>query len=234
MRHDTADREQPLSDALSRRGPDATQTSHSKDEALPWLLRLFIWPDPLTRKKRLAYRRDETEAPAMRLPSVRFTVRRMMVIVAAAAFGLGAWVWWHRGPPSPHARALELAGSVPTSSHYEATAIYQAVLFHEQVAPGSLTRLAQLPSVQVSRIDDGQPLPLGWRVTFADRRSGKLFPTRCFFGLSVVNAYVASARGDRPPAKTAAVSSRQNRRSKKPVAGGATPGPSTKLDDLPR
>jgi hypothetical protein len=134
----------------------------------------------------------------MRLPRVRFTVRRMMALVGVAALGLGVWVWWHRDPPSPRARALELAHSIPTASHYEATAIYQAAMFREQVAPGSLTRLARLPRVQLSRIADGRPLPLVWRITFTDRQSGKVFPTRCSFSLSTVNDYLASARGDKP------------------------------------
>jgi hypothetical protein len=132
-------------------------------------------------------------------------------------------VWWHRDPPSPRARALELAHSIPTASYYETTAIYQAAMFREQVAPGSLTRLTPLPRVQLSRIADGRPLPLVWRVTFTDRRSGKVFPTRCSFSLSTVNDYLASARGqaDRPGAQGPV-------RPKPPAEeisrGGATPG----------
>jgi hypothetical protein len=90
------------------------------------------------------------------------------------------------GPPSPQARALELALSVPTSSHYEAAAIYQAALFHEEIAPGTLTKLAGLPKVKASRITDARPLPLGWSVVFTDARSGKTFSTQCFFSLSSV------------------------------------------------
>lgn len=37
--------------------------------------------------------------------------------------------WTRKDIPSPEARALELALSVPTSSDYEATAIYQAAIF---------------------------------------------------------------------------------------------------------
>src|SRR5262245_23086292 len=96
----------------------------------------------------------------MRWPRVRITLRRMMGVIALAALGLGMWRWTHPAPPSPQARALELALSVPTSSHYEATAIYEAALFQEQVAPGTLTRLARLPNVKASRIADGRPLPL--------------------------------------------------------------------------
>jgi hypothetical protein len=75
--------------------------------------------------------------------------------------------------------------------------------------------MARLPKVQLSRIDDGRPLPLAWRVIFTDRRSGKVFPSDCFFSLSSVNDYLASARGDRPSTRTAAVSSGQKPRPKK-------------------
>jgi hypothetical protein len=49
---------------------------------------------------RLIYRRrltvDPVEAPAMKLPRVRFTVRRLMVVVATVAIGIGAGAVWRR------------------------------------------------------------------------------------------------------------------------------------------
>jgi hypothetical protein len=41
------------------------------------------------RLARMKYRSDETEAAAVTIPRVRFTVRRMMVAVAAVALALG-------------------------------------------------------------------------------------------------------------------------------------------------
>jgi hypothetical protein len=160
----------------------------------------------------------------MNLPRVRITVLRMMVVVAMSAFGPGLWVWWYKESPSPRVRALELARSVPTASYYESAAIYQAAMFHEQVAPGSLTRLASLPAVRVSRINDGRPLPLAWKVTFTDHRSHKVFPTGCFIGIATVNDFLAIERAERQAGRASEGSSSRNLRPKKALPGGATPG----------
>src|SRR4051812_21503573 len=109
------------------------------------------------------------EAPPMRLPRVRFTVRSMMAAVALAALAFGAWVWYRKPPPSPHALALTLALGTPTTSDYEATAIYHAAMFHEKVKPGCLTSLTTLPRVKTTRIEEDRPLPLSWSVVFTDR-----------------------------------------------------------------
>jgi hypothetical protein len=95
---------------------------------------------------------------------MRITLRRMMAVVALAALVLGFWRWTRKETPTPEARALEIALSVPTSSDYEATAIYQAAIFQETISPGALTKLAELPRVKLSQITDGRPLPLSWSV----------------------------------------------------------------------
>jgi hypothetical protein len=136
----------------------------------------------------------------MRLPRVRTTLRRMMAVVALAALGLGLWRWTRKDIPSPEARALELALSVPASSDYEATAIYQAAIFQEQISPGALTKLAELPKVKASQIPDGRPFPLSWSVVFTDRKSGKTLFSRCFFSLSNVNEFQALVKNGVPPA----------------------------------
>src|SRR5690242_15424450 len=125
----------------------------------------------------------------MRWPRIRITLRRMMALVALAALVLGVWRWTRKGIPTPEARALELSLSVPTSSDYEATAIYQAAIFQETISPGALTKLADLPKVKVSQISDGRPLPLSWSVVFTDPRSGKTLFSRCFFSRSNVNEF---------------------------------------------
>jgi hypothetical protein len=85
--------------------------------------------------------------------------------------------------------ALTLALGTPTSSDYEATAIYHAAMFHEKVKPGCLTRLAALPRVTSTRIADGEPFPLAWRVVFTDRKTGRAFSGRTFIGQSTVNDF---------------------------------------------
>ena len=140
----------------------------------------------------------------MRLPRVRITIRRMMAVVALAALVLGVWRLTHKVIPNPEARALELALSVPTSSDYEATAIYQAAIFQEQVSPGALTKLAELPKVQTSRL--GGRLPTSWSVEFTDRASGKTLWSRCFFSPSSVSEFQVFAKTGIPPASPASKS----------------------------
>jgi len=123
----------------------------------------------------------------------------MMALVALAALVLGVWRWTHKYIPSPEARALELALSVPTSSDYEATAIYQAAIFQEKISPGALTKLTELPKVKTSRLG-GEPVPLSWSVEFTDRASGKKLWSRCFFSSSTVNDFQAFAKTGIPPA----------------------------------
>jgi hypothetical protein len=136
----------------------------------------------------------------MRLPGVRITIRRMMAVVALAALVLGVWKWTHRDIPTPQARALELALSVPTTSEYEATAIYRAAIHQEQVSPGALTMLAKLPKVQTFRLGSGL-LPTSWEVEFTDRASGKPLRSRCIFTLRNVNEFQGFTRTGIPPAR---------------------------------
>src|SRR4051794_6042387 len=42
----------------------------------------------------MIYERNLPEAPAMKLPRVRFSVRRMMIAVAIAAVPLAVWAAW--------------------------------------------------------------------------------------------------------------------------------------------
>jgi hypothetical protein len=135
----------------------------------------------------------------MHLPRMRITIWRMMAVVALVALVLGVWKWTHRYTPTPQARALELALSVPTTSDYEATAIYRAAIHQEQISPGTLTLLAQLPKIQTSRLGSGL-LATAWEVEFTDRASGKAFQSRCIFTLRSVNEFQAFARTGIPPA----------------------------------
>ena len=135
----------------------------------------------------------------MRLPRVRITIRRMMTVVALAALVLGVWKSTRRYIPTPQARALELALSVPTTSDYEATAIYRAAIHQEQVSPGALTMLAELPKIQTFRLGSG-PLPTSWEVEFTDRAASKALRRRCIFTLRKVNEFQAFARTGIPPA----------------------------------
>jgi hypothetical protein len=132
---------------------------------------------------------------------VRFTIRRMLVVVALAALVLGVWRWTDL--PTPEARALELALSVPTSSDYEATAIYQAAIYQERISPGALTKRTELPKVKVSGIPDGRLLPLSWSVLFTDRRSGNTQYSRCVFSPSNVNEFQTFRKTGIPPTSPA-------------------------------
>jgi hypothetical protein len=120
-------------------------------------------------------------------------------MVAVAALVLGVWKWTHRYIPTSQARALELALSVPTTSDYEATAIYRAAIHLEQVSPGALTMLAKLPKIQTFRLGSG-PLPTSWEVEFTDRASGKALRSRCIFTPRKVNEFQSFARTGIPPA----------------------------------
>jgi hypothetical protein len=123
----------------------------------------------------------------------------MMAVVALVALVLGVWKWTHKYIPTPQARALELALSVPTTSDFEATAIYRAAILQEQISPGALTMQAKLPKIQTFRLGSG-PLPTRWEVEFTDRASGKAVRSRCIFTLRSVNEFQAFARTGIPPA----------------------------------
>jgi hypothetical protein len=134
------------------------------------------------------------------MPRVRITIRRMMAVVALVALVLGVWKWTHKYIPTPQARALELALSVPTTSDFKANAIYRAAIHQEQISPGAMTLLAKLPKIQTFRLGR-EPVPTQWEVEFTDGASGKTVRSRCIFTLRSVNEFQAFARTGIPPAR---------------------------------
>ncbi len=120
------------------------------------------------------------------MPRFRLTVRRMMLTVAIVA---PFFLLLRRSPVMPvQAQALQFAKSRPTSSYFEATALYCIATHAETAQPGIL---AKRPTVVVNAVPGkGYPVVQAWSFRLIDQKTGKVLQAGTMhFGLDAANVF---------------------------------------------